>query len=332
MRRILGSQPAILANLAAIALLVGYVLAQAFPSTEAVRLRNALILEVGTESDFEWTPKQVPAGFLWERREPLPQFAIDAKRVTGASDEGDWAKALSLAAMLVRNARRSEPVQADLSATYRAILEEGRGYCADYVDAYLALAHAAGLGARAWAFSFDGFGGHGHALVEVFDRSRQKWLFLDVFNNVHALDRESREPLSAMEFRDFVLGRRDAPLIQRNGPSRLGYRVETKLLDYYRKGANEWYLWWGNNVYSYEAQAAVRLTGYLSHSLGQLAAIAVGVHPRIKAMPIPDNRAQIDRMLSLRWSLFVVAGAVAALCVLLACQLFLATRLRGEAP
>jgi hypothetical protein len=30
-----------------------------------------------------------------------------------------------------------------------------------FVKVYLALAHAAGITARQWAFSFDGFGGHG---------------------------------------------------------------------------------------------------------------------------------------------------------------------------
>ena len=50
------------------------------------------------------------------------------------------------------------------------------------------LAGAAGLTAREWGFSFDGFGGHGHALVEVYDRGLSKWVFLDVYNNIQALD------------------------------------------------------------------------------------------------------------------------------------------------
>ncbi len=45
---------------------------------------------------------------------------------------------------------------------------------------------------RQWGFSFDGFGGHGHTVVEVYDRQRGKWLLLDVFNNFHAVDASQR--------------------------------------------------------------------------------------------------------------------------------------------
>jgi hypothetical protein len=322
---------AVIANIVVIALLVGFVLTKAHPSSEAVRLRNALILDVGTDSDFSWTPHVLPADFLVERRKPLPEFVADAHRVAGDAVRGDWAKALSLAAMLTQNARRFEPIQANLLRTYRAILDEGRGYCADYVDAYLALAHAVGLPARIWAFSFDGFGGHGHAFVEVFDRSRQKWLFLDVYNNVHATDAISGEPLSAIEFREFALGKREAPVIRRNGPSRLGYSIESKLIDYYRRGAAEWYLWWGNNVYSYDAHPAVQVADRLSHSLSQLTAIIVGVHPRIKVLATPENMAQVQRMVRLRWTLLFITALVIALSIILAWQIFFGRRASAKA-
>src|SRR3712207_6947241 len=48
-----------------------------------------------------------------------------------------------------------------LEPTYEVIRNTGRGYCGDYADVYTALALAAGLSVRSWAFSFDGFGGRG---------------------------------------------------------------------------------------------------------------------------------------------------------------------------
>jgi hypothetical protein len=147
-----------------------------------------------------------------------------------------------------------------------------------------------------------------------------------VYNNVHAIDVKSGEPLSAMEFRDFVLGRREAPVIRRNGPSRLGYAIERKLVDYYRRGANEWYLWWGNSVYSYEAHPAVQVADRLSYTLSQLTAIVVGVHPKIKVLATPQNTAQIQRMLRLRWTLLTITAVVVLLSVVLAWQVFFAER------
>ena len=312
---------AIALNLAALLLLAAWLLAQAYPATEAVRLRNALLLEAGAPPDFDWTPARMPAGFMAEQRAPTPQF-VSAARAAGADPSaGDWERALALAAALTRNAQDKGAIQGDLESTHRAIVEDGRGYCADFTAVYLALAHAAGLAAREWGFSFDGFGGHGHAVVEIFDRRRGKWAFLDVFNNVHAVDAVSREPLSALEFRDFVLGRRPAPVILPNGPGRLGYPLQDKLIAYYSRGAQEWYLSMGNNVYSYEAHPAVRAAGRISRSLEQLAAVAVGVHPRLLALASPENAPQLERMARLRVTLIALAALGAVLLLTLAALL-----------
>lgn len=310
-------------NLAALVLVAGWVASHAYPSTEAVRLRNALLIGPGVAADFAWTPSGIPPDFKAERREPPPTFTAAARAAVAGGAKGDWNKALALAGALTRNARDLGPIQSDLVTTYRAIVEEGRGYCADFVDVYLALAHAAGMTARQWGFSFDGFGGHGHAVVEIFDRQRGRWLLLDVYNNVHAVDAASGEPLSALEFRDFVQGRRGAAIIRPNGPGRPGFPIERKLLDYYSKGANEWYLWWGNNVVTYDAHPAVRAAGSVSRALEQLAAIAAGVHPRIKVLGTPDNAPQLERMARLGSMLLAASVVAAVLLIALLVQLAL---------
>ena len=321
----------LVANLVVLIVLAGYVLSQAYPSTEAARLRNALLIEPGAAADFNWTPEHTPASFLAELHAPLPEFIAAVHEAGADSATGDWKKALALAAMLTRNAQDKGAIQSDLVTTYRAIVEDGRGYCVDFVDAYLTLTHAAGLFAREWAFSFDGFGGDGHAFVEIFDRQRGKWVFVDVYNNVHAVDAVSGEPLSALELRDFALGRRPATVIRPNGPGRLGYPIESKLIDYYRRGAVEWYLWWGNGVFTYEAHPAVSAAGRVSRSLEQLVAIAVGVYPHIKVLTTVENAPQLERMIRLRWTLCAAAVLMVALLIALAAQVILLIR-RGSTP
>ena len=208
-------------------------------------------------------------------------------------------------------------------------MNAGEGYCSDYTAVYLGLALAAGVTAREWAFSFDGFGGHGHALIEIFDRQRNKWLFLDVYNNVHAVDAASGEPLSALEFRDFALGRRAAPIIRRNGPGRVAYWNEDKLIEYDRRGAAEWYLWWGNSVFTYDAHPLVSVAARVSRSLEQLVAIAVGVHPHIKVLTTSENAPQLERMVRLRWRLLASAGLMIAMLIVLAVQVILLIRRRS---
>ena len=58
-------------DVAVLLLVVAWVLSQAVPSSEAVRLRNALVLD-GTVSaaGAEWSPLQAPSDFRFEQRKP----------------------------------------------------------------------------------------------------------------------------------------------------------------------------------------------------------------------------------------------------------------------
>ena len=135
-------------NVVALVVVAAYLLRQAYPATEAVRVRNALLLEPSTDDDFSWTPANVPNDFRLERRARGPEFVgvVRALGIDRLAD--DWSKALALAGHLTEHAAEDEddagPVHSDLLTTYRRI-REGHGYCADFVKVYLALAHAAGL-------------------------------------------------------------------------------------------------------------------------------------------------------------------------------------------
>lgn len=309
----------LIANLVALGALAGFLLKQAWPPAGIVRLRNALLLEPSREEDFLWTPGTVPADFRREQRPASADFiaVVAALELAGLSD---WDKALCLAGHLAEKARDKGPLQDNLAATYVGI-REGYGHCADFVKVFLALAHAAGLDARQWAFSFDGFGGHGHTFVEVFDRRRGKWLFLDPHNNFHVVDAASGEPLSALEFRASLQGRRGAIRLQPNGPGRAGYAEEEKALDYFRRGAAEWYLWWGNAPFTYYAHPLVRAAGRVSRALAHLAGNLVGVQPRIRIYPAAESREAARRMFSLRRRLQASMVAALALLLLLVAQL-----------
>ena len=264
---------------------------------ESVRLRNALLLQPSTSADFSWTPAQVPAGFEVERRAPTPLFAQAVARL-GIEELGDWDKARALAAHLTECAQDKGPIQSDLATTYRRI-REGYGYCADFAKVYVALAHAAGLFVRQWAFTHNGFGGNGHVLTEVYDPLRGKWLMLDVYNNFYAIDAASNQVLSALEFRDSVLGLRAPAIVRPLGAGRPGFIHHARLLEYYRRGAGEWYLIWGNAVYSAESNPVVRAAIRLHPAAGQLAAMLFRAYPGIRLYVTAGNRAAAEALASL---------------------------------
>lgn len=291
---------------------------------EGVRLRNALRLQPSAPGDFDWTPDDVPADFMVERGRAPARFERLVAQL-GVTRLPDWERARALARHLVERAQDKGPIRADLLTTYRRI-RRGYGHCSDFARVYLALAHAAGLFARQWAFTHNGFGGNGHVVVEVYDHQRAKWVFLDVYNNFCALDESCGEPLSALEFRDSILGLRPTALIRRLGAGRSGFVYHGKLLAYYQRGAVEWHLVWGNAVCTAERNPLVRLGMRVHPALGQGLAFLNGRLPGIRILATPDNReavAALERLASrLRTAGFALA--VGALCLTVALALSLA--------
>lgn len=294
-------------------------------SREAVRLRNALLFDEAASADFDWTPEQSPVSFARDRTIPHSVLSRATTALLGPAGESDWQRSLRIANHLLAHAGRGGAAQSDLEGTYRIILA-GSGYCADYTSTFIAMASAAGIFAREWGFSFNGYGGGGHVLVEIWDRDTRRWQMLDVFNNFYAAETGSGQPLSAMAFRERLASGRDNFALRRLGPGRDGFRDQQALLDYYRRGVDEWYLWWGNAVYRYDASWAVRTLGPLSRSAEQLVAIATGVHPRMRALPTPGNGEARHRIQHLRKQLLAGAVIALALMALLATQLWLRWR------
>lgn len=282
-------------------------------STEMVRLRNAWLLIDGPTPDFRFTPANMPADFLTEQRAPEPVFVAAVQALKLQDLATDWDRAVRINEhLLARINYDTGGNQNDLKQSYRDVTERGLGYCADLVRAFTALANAAGLSTRMWAFSFDGFGGHGHVWVELWNRERGRLELLDVFDNVYFTQTGSDLPLSALAFRAALLERPDSLHMHKiAAKAPLAYVHPEKAWAYYRRGLPEWYMWWGNNPHSYDQAALVRALMPLSYTLSQLGGMAQGLFPGLRVLATADNQPQLQALRRLKLQLQLVAGAVA---------------------
>ena len=294
-------------------------------SAELVRMRNALLIDFVETPGFDWAPAAMPADFAWERAAASAAFSARVQGLHLEQQPGDWERALAIGRHLLQNRIHPEThgtaIQSDLEQTYAAILGSGKGYCADFSDVYNAMALAAGLKVRTWAFSFEGFGGRGHIFNEVWDERHGRWLMLDVANNFYPVDGAGR-PMSGLEYRERLLRAEGPPRTVVIEPrATTGFVDAAAAAQYFRRGQHQWFMLWGNAVYTYDDALLVRLLGPASRSLEQLGAIAQGVHPRIRILVEPQNQAMVDGMKALRTHLLLVLGvsiaAVLAAAVLL---------------
>ncbi|MHB1201483.1 MAG: transglutaminase domain-containing protein [Polaromonas sp.] len=288
-------------------------------STELVRMRNALVLIDESSTGFDWTPASVPSSYVQERG-PIDPFFVDvAQRLGLAALPNDWERALAISRHLLGSSPvlKGGAIKRDLRRTYRRIVGSGYGYCGDFADVFMAIALAAGIPVRSWAFSFDGFGGDGDISPEIWNRQLGRWQLVSVFNNYYFFETPG-VPLSALEFRQAMLSNSPqlklAPLYS---GARVGWKIEEKAWAYYRRGLPEWYMWWGNNVFSYDRALLVRTFSGVSRSLEQLGGIAQGVFPPVKLMVTEANRDKVNALWRLRMHLFIVAW-VASLATLAA--------------
>ncbi|MDO9235795.1 MAG: transglutaminase-like domain-containing protein [Aquabacterium sp.] len=289
-------------------------------STELVRMRNALLLTHENGNDFDWTPASVPPSYMLERG-PIDPFFLDvANRLGLAAMPDDWTRALAISSHLLGSSQVLEggALKLDLRGTYQRIVTTGGGYCGNFVDVFMAIAVAAGIPVRSWAFSFDGFGGHGHVWPEIWNRQLGRWQLVDIFNNYYFFETPG-VPLSALEFRRALLGNStQLKLATLYAGARAGMPIEEKAWDYYRRGLREWYMWWGNSVFAYDRAILVRSFSGISSSLEQLGGIVQGVFPPVKLMATEVNHDQVNALRRLRLQLFVVAwvASLAALAAL----------------
>lgn len=323
-------------DLVLLALLAAWVLAQAYPSSEAVRLRNALMYQ-GTEAAaaLTWAPSQAPADFHFESLPPPPALASALTKLKLAEQPDDWARSVAIARHLQARIADGGPIMAGLEATYARITEQGDGYCGDFTRVFSVLASAAGIVNRQWSFAFDGYGGHGHIFNEVWDAATGRWRAIDVYNNYLFVDAASGEPLSALEFRAALRGERaPARIVPLNPDARPGFAIPAKAEEYYRRGAGQWYVQWGNTLVKADRHTLVRSAGHISRHLEQLAAILAGAQPGLRIVDSPESATAIQALATLRHRLLLAGDAALVLgmaAVILAVFAIMARRRRAAA-
>jgi hypothetical protein len=155
---------------------------------------------------------------------------------------------------------------------------------------------------------------------------------IDVYNNLHPVDVATGEPLSALELRAAMLQQRGPARFERFASGRMHYSKHPhKAWEYYERGVYQWYLWWGTAVERYDSQPLVAAAERLAHPLAQSVAVALGLHPRIRVLPSPENRALEAHMFSLRAVLLVLlpAGVVLVVSLIAQCLAAASQRSRG---
>lgn len=285
-------------GLAMLALALAPVLPHLGGGTELVRLRHALLLGPDLATMADWQPPAWPQGFRRDQRPPLPYFADQAHALGLAALPGDWARAQAIGRQLLTSAPAliGTPIQRGLEDTHRAIVREGRGYCGDFVRAFMAIGQAAGLAVRPWAFSFDGYGGRGHIWLEIWNREAGRWQLIDVFNNQWFSAEPGGPALGALELLQLMRAG-GTPAVRRwvEG-GRLGYENETKYLQYLRGGLSQWMLVSGNNVTSVDQSLPVRLLRPLGRAAEGLGAVLAGDSPVLRMVVVPESAAQREAM------------------------------------
>lgn len=288
-----------------------------FSGTELVRLRHALLLGPDLSPGQDWTPASMPPDFRTETRTPSPYFTAVATGLALGTLPDDWARAQAISRHLLGSAPalNGGAVQHDLRRTYEAIVNRGDGYCGDFVRVFSAIAGAAGMTVRPWAFSFDGFGGHGHIWVEVWNRQLQRWQLVDVFQNYYFTDGDD-VPLSALALRSALTA--SSPTLRLHALHEgvpPGWAEEPKAWNYLRRGLPQWYAPWGNNVFTVDEAWPTRRFAGVSRALEQLGGIAAGVQPPIRVLADEGNRGERAALQGLRQRLMTalvlgVAGAM----------------------
>jgi len=286
---------------------------------EMTRLRNSLIADVGIPANFSWAPGQEPATYNHETLDPPSAFLEFVQAQD--PDQSDFERALFLARELTRGTvTQGNPIQSTSADTLNRIVTANEGYCSDYTQVFNGILLAAGIPVREWGMSFDGFSGDGHAFSEFYDRAAKKWVFIDTFNSFYMVDAKTDLPVSVLEFREkLALGETGlADSVRFIDEDAFGMKDPATAINYYTRGVSEFFLWFANDVFSYDNDPLVRVGSRVGRSAEQAMAILTGIHPRMKIYPT-DGGAPNLAALGRAKGLFIVAFCLGLIaCTLLA--------------
>ncbi|ARU56172.1 transglutaminase-like superfamily protein [Oleiphilus messinensis] len=302
----------LLLNIVALVGIAIYGVTLVYPPEEATRLRNALIFETASKPDFVWPQGQYPAQFRAESIAPPDDFSQFVSELPIQPHMSGFVKVLLAGERLLERERHGGAIQSNTVDTLNKMQSEGIGYCSDYTQVINGIAYTLGVPVREWGMSFHGYSGDGHAFSEIYDSDFGKWVFLDVHSGFYAVRMDTLEPLSFLEYRALILSDPAQIKIVRINDERFAFKTDQAVKDYYARGAHEVFLYWSNDVFSYDASPWVRASGAVSRYLEQLTAILIGVHPRIHLYPDPVNQEAQEALAKLKQDVLILffAGIV----------------------
>jgi len=305
-------------------------------SIDAVRIRNAMVAELGDPDQTNWSPSEIPANYHWEALPPPPYFTKIANQVIppDAQQESALTKAIRIARHLRETAHHGNPIQANTRETYEKIIHGQGGYCSDFTQAFNALALAAGLQVREWGFTWEDMA-NGHAFNEIWDPALGKWVFIDSFISFYVVNSATGVPMGALEFRASLLDDPGAgqaeivPIVANH----FGFKTHQKALGWYRRGVPRMFLLLGNEVFSYDTDPLISLTESLPRSVEMVIAIMLGKHPRFLFVPPASHPEVKDQLGELQGQLVLVLIKLAAIAVLgIGLVVFVWRSLRARRP
>lgn len=273
--------------------------------TQLIVLRNAFLADMGQPADFAWKPNALPAAFS-DDSDAIPPYATDIVRPLGTAGLDRFDATVVIARHLLRHRSDGYSIRSDTLSTYRRIVGDGGGYCADYTQVFTALALAAGIPVREWGFARGDFGG-GHAFNEIYSDIHRQWIFVDVFSGFYLSDKRTNKLLSVEELRLALKENRfgDMEFIRFN-PDIFRFHDTAQAWDFYQSGADQFYLWWGNDIFAYEANPAVDAAGKFARLLKQVTAMVLGLHPRFRVLPGQQNEEAWRQLMSLKYQLIFI--------------------------
>lgn len=295
----------------------------------SARVRNALLATVGSASDFNWTPQNVPQTYrnetsaspaYWQKvKQTLPTNIDSASSL-------DQAIAITRLMANTQSERFGLAIQKNTQATYSDMLNYGMGYCADYSQVFNAIAHSLNLPVREWALAFDGFG-RGHTFNEVYDPETERWIFIDSFHGFYFADAQG-QPLSVAEVQHAsrTLSDLNPIIIDR---ARFAFRSTTEAIEYYRRGADQFYLFWANDVFTQDQHQISSIWSQAPRAVEVFAHIADGSHPRVRLIETPTNAGHIRKLNHTKW---MFLGGLIAMFLCGCWVLWELVRLRRKSP
>ncbi len=278
---------------------VGYTLS----GKNGTLVRNSLVASALDEDQFSWLPGNEPADFLLEKRIP-PQW-FQSKFEASVSGDAEFVQIESAIRALHKQRFSGKAIRKDLETTWALIEKSGRGYCADYSKLFNAMMLAADIPVREWALGHENFGS-GHTFNEVYLERLGKWVFVDAFNGMVVRDAVTGEPYSVLEFRQVVAERAfDRVAVQKYTNADDFFQTREEALNYYARSSDYFYLLWGNNVFSYEANPWIQRAASIAREAERLVAILLGEYPQIRMLSTQTNAAAITKIRLTRWGLMI---------------------------